>query len=149
MKPTIDQLALTLYQRRHDQGGDFNVKEVIDDLVIAVERGEVAGDPVEDRARKAVTAVDQRFRKHGDPIQDQLVFEGFEWPAVLTLGHGERHAARTALLQHVLADFGVKSKNHADLTARFAAHSAKLPLLLPLLQQGMTLAEAIQAAGDA
>jgi hypothetical protein len=143
-KPTVGELALAKYRACLDSGRTFAVKQVVDEVMIAIEHGECDEDPVRDRARRAVEAVDDKHRKASDPDQPTLEFDGFTFPAVLTLGGGERRAAGAAELADVMADFSIKAKNNADQNTAFALYNNRVTRLLPFLQQGMTLGEAIR-----
>lgn len=145
MNPTISETALQIYRRYHQAGQQFSTKQIIDDLCAAIEAGQCAEDPIRERAYKAVAAVDKAHRKRPDPEQATLDLGDFTFSSVLVLGGTERQPSNTAVLVHVLADFASKSKNHADQSQAFALYSNVINRMLPYLQQGMSLQEAVAA----
>lgn len=145
MNPTISETALRIYSHYWQTGQQFSTKQVIDDLCAAIEAGQCAEDPIRERAYKAVAAVDKSHRKRPDPEQEMLDLGDFAFPSVLVLGGTDRQPAPTAGLAHVLADFSIKNKSNADHNQAFALYSDVINRVLPYLQAGMSLQEAVAA----
>jgi hypothetical protein len=142
MKKRLAEIVDEITSRYEDEGDQFDVKQVEEDVFDAYDAGEVIDDPV----RAAIHAAVKRRDKagHTDP-DDQLKFAEFAFPRSLVIGDNERQPSRTGSLRHVLADQAVKEANTIRQNEAMQITRRRNLAVLPYLERGLTVSAAIAA----
>lgn len=137
---TITELVDEETARLISKGDGFDVE----DLYEAVNRRR---DEIEDDALgKAIWAqVRQRDKTARAASHGQLSFGGHTLPEVLVVGKTRRQPSSLAVLRDVLTDQGVKEQNFLSQSEAMQALRRRNLVLLPYLEKGMTVAQAIEA----
>jgi hypothetical protein len=145
-KRTLSEVVDEITSRYEDAGQQYNVKQVEEETRAAYDRGEIIEDPIDVAIGKAVKRRDKASHQEAD---EGLLFDEYSFPRTLVIGAGERQPSRTGKLEHVLADQAVKQANKIHQDRSFLRLQERNLRVLPYLQAGLTVAEAVQRArGD-
>lgn len=141
------KIAEAAYDRIADTGDEFDINDVIDEIVRELSAEKVNAELMHEFAQSLAAKVDdKKATRHGNGQLDLLTGEEAALEAVWRIGNGRRKRARYATRPEVLAWLEIRAANARRVTDAYEAdRSVAAELLLYMPDEKTTVEKAVEA----
>lgn len=141
------KIAEAAYDRIADSGDEFDINDVIDEIVRELSAEKVNAELMHEFAQSLASKVDdKKATRQGNGQLDLLTGEEAALEAVWRIGAGRRKRARYATRPEVLAWLEIRASNARRVTDAYEAdRSVAAELLLYMPDEKTTVEKAVEA----